>query len=332
MIWSEKELANIALGGVNVAVERVLKHLGDPENSDIFKKENFSYLWGVLGVAGIKGIPHEVLDKLWQALKDNDVLDAFNYGLLGDYNQFIMRKYPNDNRMRAWINLDNFTADLKFKKLILMPIVAIKREFAHEVDMQAFNPLRVVSILERYPLSEPVKEMLIDMQGHGAASGISGREVIDHYEKEKVLIKLCDVIAHTKRKLNNDEKIFLFRYIHDAVVDGFDVEIIGLNDAVFAGLMIVDIKEEMSEIELEPLRQHNADVVNFAKQFDNKYGFYDMTAVRLIRYNSAHIQEMIERCMFLMNKSPEPKGIAFSFNFLRFNFKVLINIVSAPLI
>ena len=39
MIWSEKELANIALGGVNVTVERVLKHLGDPENSDIFEKE-----------------------------------------------------------------------------------------------------------------------------------------------------------------------------------------------------------------------------------------------------------------------------------------------------
>lgn len=317
MIWSEKELANIALGGVNVTVERVLKHLGDPENSDIFEKENFSLLWGVLGVAGIKGIPNEALDKVWKALKDNDVINAFDYGVLDDFNRGIMKKYPNDNRMRAWLNLDNFTADLKFKKLILMPIVAIKREFAHDVDMQAFNPLRVVGVLERYPLSEPIKMMLNDMQGHGAACGISGKEVVENYEKEKVLAKLCDVIAHTKRKLEEDEKEFLFRYIHDAVVDGFDVGVIGLNDAVFSRLMADVTKEELSEIEMEPRRQRNADIVDFAKNFDGKYGFYEMTAAKLIRYNSAHIQEMIERCMSLMDKT-DPKGIVFALELIEF--------------
>ena len=228
-----------------------------------------------------------------------------------------MKKYPNDNRMRAWLNLDNFTADLKFKKLILMPIVAIKREFAHDVDMQAFNPLRVVGVLERYPLSEPIKMMLNDMQGHGAACGISGKEVVENYEKEKVLAKLCDVIAHTKRKLEEDEKEFLFRYIHDAVVDGFDVGVIGLNDAVFSRLMADVTKEELSEIEMEPRRQRNADIVDFAKNFDGKYGFYDMTAAKLIRYNSAHIQEMIERCMSLMDKT-DPKGIVFALELIEF--------------
>ena len=220
-MWSEKELANFSIVSANVIMERVYKHIDDPDNIDIFNKENFSYLWGMLGVAGIKGFPHSALDKLWQSLKENDVIEAFDKGVLGDFNKFHMEKY-SDNRLRSWLNLDNFLADQKFKKMILMPLVAINRDYAHQVDMQAFNPVRVVGVLERYPLSEPVKQMLIDMQGHGAACGISGKEVVEQYEKEKVLTRLCDIIAHSKRKFNEYEKDFLFRYIYDAVIDGFD--------------------------------------------------------------------------------------------------------------
>ena len=310
MIWSEKELSNLGVISANVIIERIYKYIDDPKNADIFKKENFSYLWGMLGVAGIKGLPNSVISKVWQALKENDVIEAFDKGVLGDFNKGLSKKYK-DNRLRAWINYDNFTADQKFKKLILMPIVAIKREYANEVDTQAFNPLRVLGVLERYPLSEPVKQMLIDMRGHGAATGISGQEVIEHYEKEKVLAKLCNIIAHSKRKFKEYEKDFFFRYIYDAVIDGFEYEAIGLNDFVFANLMTDETDDNLSELELAPIHERNVEIVEFAKMFDEKYGFYELTASKLIKNNHLNITWMIERCLTLMNKT-DPKGVVFA--------------------
>ena len=259
-MWSNKELASLVLSGSEVVAKHFMAHLGDEQNLDIFKKENFSYLWGMLGIAGIKGIPIDVIDNVWLALKENNVIEAFDKGVLGDYNFEIIKKC-NDNRMKAWKGLDNFIADQRFKKLILMPIVAINRHYATEVDTQAFNPVRVLGVLDRYPLSEPVKQMLIDMRGQGAASGISGKEVVDNYEKEKVLGRLCNFIAHSKRKLQEYEKDFFFRYIHDAVLDGFDVGLIGLNDDVFANLMSDEIKDDLSELEIETLRARNEDIV-----------------------------------------------------------------------
>ena len=125
MIWSYKELANLSLIGENAVVERVMKHLGDPENQDIFEKENFSYLWGALGIVGIKGVQKNVLDRIWRSLKENGVLDAFDKGMLGDFNLVLMRKY-SDNRLKGWKNFDNFTADQRFKRLVLMPIALAK--------------------------------------------------------------------------------------------------------------------------------------------------------------------------------------------------------------
>ncbi len=310
MIWSEKELLSFSFVSANVIVERVYKHINEPENVDIFNKENFLYLWGMLGVAGIKGIPNETLDKVWQTLKENDIVEAFNKGVLGDYNSFLIKKC-NDNRLRSWLDLDNFMADQKFKKLILMPIVAINRDYAHEVDMEAFNPVRVIGVLERYPLSDPIKQMLLDMHGHGAACGISGKEVVEHYEKEKVLTRLCDIIAHSKRKFNEDEKSFFFRYIHDAVVDGFNFGLIGLSDLVFERLMADETDETLSELELVPLKERNIEIVEFAKNFDDEYGFFELTASKLIKNNPLNIPGMIERCLRLMDKT-DPKGVVFA--------------------
>ena len=87
MIWSKQELENLALGGAEVTRERVMKHLSAPENADIFAAENFSYLWGALGVAGAKGLDAATCRKIWQALCDNGAADAFDKGILGDYNR-----------------------------------------------------------------------------------------------------------------------------------------------------------------------------------------------------------------------------------------------------
>ena len=311
MIWSYKELANLAIMGENAIVERVMKHLGDRENQDIFAEENFSYLWGALGIVGIKGVDENVIPKIWRVLRENGVLRAFDNGVLGDFNLEMIKKY-SDNRLRGWQNYDNFTADQRFKKIILMPIVSVNRKYAEEVDVQAFNPLRVLGVLERYPMSDAIKLMLKNVHGYGAACGIWGKEVIEHYEKEKILNKLCDIIAHSKRVLHEDEKDFLFRYIQEAVIDGFLPENIGLRDEVFAGLMAnKEDMEGMSELEISRLRERNAEIVDFAKEFDGKLGFFEKSAVKLIKYNPAHTQEMIDRCISLMNRS-DPKGVLFA--------------------
>ncbi|MBR5154465.1 MAG: hypothetical protein IKW58_01935 [Alphaproteobacteria bacterium] len=310
MIWSEKELASLGEMSVNMVAERFMKRLGEPENHEIFERDNFSYLWGMLGVAGIRGVSHNLLGKIWNTLKENGVLEAFDKGVLGDFNLKLMKKCP-DSRLRAWQNFDNFTTDQKFKKMVLMPVVAIDRRFAQEVDMQAFNPMRVVGVLERYPMSDAVKMMLKDMQGHGVACGISGKEVVEHYEKEKVLKRLCDIIALGKRKLQEDEKDFLFRFISEAVEDGFGVENIGIRDEVFVGLLADDEDMEgKSPIEVSRLKERNAEIIDFAKRFDDKLGFFEQSAAKLIRYNTAHTSEMIERCLKLMN-GDNPKGVVF---------------------
>ncbi len=310
MMWSEKELASFSLVSANVIVERVYKYIDAPDNIDIFNEDNFSYLWGMLGVAGIKGIPLGALNKVWKALKDNNIIAAFDKGVLGDFNNFLISKYE-DNRLCSWKGLDNFLADQKFKKMILMPIVAINRDYAHEVDMQAFNPVRVLGVLERYPLSVPVKQMLVDMQGHGAACGISGKEVVECYEKEKVLTRLCDIIAHSKRKLEEYEKDFFFRYIQNAVLDGFNFGLIGVNDLVFEKLMADETDDSLSELELVPLRERNAEIVEFAKKFDEEYGFFELSAAKLIKNNPLNIPGMIERCLSLIEKT-DPKGVVFA--------------------
>ncbi len=327
MIWSDKELASLSVMSVNEVVERFMSRLGEAENQEIFEKDNFSYLWGALGVAGIKGISHGLLDKVWKTLKENNVLEAFDKGVLGDFNLGLIKQYP-DNRLRAWQNFDNFTADQKFKKLILMPIVAINRKYAQEVDMQAFNPIRVVKVLERYPMSDAVKMMLKDMRGHGAACGISGTEVVEHYEKEKVLKRLCDIIASGKRKLHEDEKDFLFRFIHEAVVDGFEAHNIGIRDEVFVGLLAdSEDLEGKSEIEISHLKERNAEIVEFAKEFDGELGFFEQSAAKLIRYNVAHIPEMMERCLKLMD-GDNPKGVVFALELVNLKqFKSAVKIL-----
>lgn len=106
MMWSKAELENLALGGAEVAAERVMKHLSRPENADIFAAENFSYLWGALGVAGLRGTDAAARRKIWQVLKENGVPDAFEKGILGDFTRELAARHK-DNRLRAWHGLDN---------------------------------------------------------------------------------------------------------------------------------------------------------------------------------------------------------------------------------
>ena len=87
MLWNDTELQNLYGLGKEIVVERFMKNLDAPENGDLFQKENFSYLWGLIGIAGIKGTSPLVRHKIWNALLQFGVVDAFDKGQLSDFNR-----------------------------------------------------------------------------------------------------------------------------------------------------------------------------------------------------------------------------------------------------
>ena len=169
----------------------------------------------------------------------------------------------------------------------------------HGLSMNAFDLVRVLEVLDRNPLDEYLKQILIDIKSSNANFGID--------ERKKVLTHLCKIIAYPKRELLEYEKDFFYRYIQDAVLSGLDVSKIGLNDEVFCNLLL----GEESELDLEQLRNRNENIVEFAKNFDVIHGFYEKTAAKFIRNYPEKITSMVERCFDLMNKT-EPKGILFA--------------------
>ena len=144
MMWSKAELENLALGGAEVAAERVMKHLSRPENADIFAAENFSYLWGVLGVAGLRGTDAAARRKIWQVLKENGVPDAFEKGILGDFTRELAARHK-DNRLRAWHGLDNFQAGIKFQKTILEKLAKYDKELEEDALPYCFDYKKLIA-------------------------------------------------------------------------------------------------------------------------------------------------------------------------------------------
>ena len=69
MIWTVDELVNIIRCGEKVVVDYIMGELSDDKNDDLFSDENFSLLWGILGVAGIKGTDEIAQRKIWECLK-----------------------------------------------------------------------------------------------------------------------------------------------------------------------------------------------------------------------------------------------------------------------
>ena len=106
MLWSEKELVSKMLAEENVLAEQVMAKLDMPENQDLFLPQNFSLLWGLLGVIGLNGAVADVQEKIWKALCDNGASKAFELGILADF-AFRLAKDVTDERLRVWLNLDN---------------------------------------------------------------------------------------------------------------------------------------------------------------------------------------------------------------------------------
>ena len=311
MIWSKQELENLAIGGAEPTRERVLKHLSAPENADIFTAENFSYLWGALGVGGVKGTDAAARRKIWQALGDNGVLDAFDKGILGDFNREMAANFK-DSRLRAWKGLDNFQTGVKFQKTILEKLARGDEELAAAAAPLLFDYRQMAEQLDKHELDAKLKTYLERLRGLSAACGISGDAVRAVYEKTMILRKLCDVAAYTSRKLTEAEKDYLFRYLREAVIDGFAPKDIGLDDMVLARLMADSVPEGASELEKAPLLSRNAEIEEFAAGLEEEQGFFEETAARYIRLDPGKTRELTQRCLKLIAAGKRPKGVIFA--------------------
>ena len=318
MMWSKAELENLALGGAEVAAERVMKHLSRPENADIFAAENFSYLWGALGVAGLRGTDAAARRKIWQVLKENGVPDAFEKGILGDFTRELAARHK-DNRLRAWHGLDNFQAGIKFQKTILEKLAKYDKELEEDVLPYCFDYKKLIDELNVKELGGRLKAYLERLRGQGAACGISGDAVMAVYEKRAALRRLCDVAAYTQRRLSEAEKDYLFRYLREAAADGFAPQGIGLDDTVLSRLAADDALNGLSELEAAPLLARNAEIGEFAAGLEEETGFCEETAAKLIRHEPGKIRPLTERCLHLIETGAAPKGVVFALALLELN-------------
>lgn len=318
MLWNETELQNVAALGKEIVVERFMKNLDVQENEDIFNKTNFPYLWGLIGVAGIKGTSPVVRHKIWNALVQFGVVQAFDKGELADYNRKMADCFA-DGRIKAWKGLDNFQASVKFRKTVLEKLVKTDADLMQQVSPYCVDYKKMMEQLNETELNDKLKSYLERFRGMGAACGVTPDAVAAVYEKTDVLRKLCDVAAYTHRKLTEKEKDYLFSYLFDAVNDGFSPKSIGLDDAVLAKLMADEALDGLSELEAEPLLARNAEIEDFATKFEDEYGFFDETEAKFIKHEFGKIKPLTERCLKFIQKDAEPKGVVFAMTLVELN-------------
>ena len=318
MLWNETELQNVAALGKEIVVERFMKNLDVQENEDIFNKTNFPYLWGLIGVAGIKGTSPVVRHKIWNALVQFGVVQAFDKGELADYNRKMADCFA-DGRIKAWKGLDKFQASVKFRKTVLEKLVKTDADLMQQVSPYCVDYKKMMEQLNETELNDKLKSYLERFRGMGAACGVTPDAVAAVYEKTDVLRKLCDVAAYTHRKLTEKEKDYLFSYLFDAVNDGFSPKSIGLDDAVLAKLMADEALDGLSELEAEPLLARNAEIEDFATKFEDEYGFFDETEAKFIKHEFGKIKPLTERCLKFIQKDAEPKGVVFAMTLVELN-------------
>ena len=318
MKWSVDELLAIMAKGKEAIDADIIKNLDNPQNKDIFDVQNFSLLWGIIGITGIKNASITTQQNIWQAIKASEVLDAHDKGILAGYNQKIASNYE-DNRLCAWINLDNYEASAKFN-IILWDIIKNNVSLTDEIAPYCLDGVKLVESLARTMLIPQLETYLEQLRGQGAACGMSGTAITAVYEKEAVLRKLCNIIAKARRKLNVEEKKYLYRYMHEAYLDGFEAQNIGMDDAMLARLMIEeDELEGLSELEANDLLQHNWDIAQFSLELEKNDGFYEQTASKLIHVDNSHTTAMVERCLSQISTHAKPKGILFALELVNLN-------------
>lgn len=318
MKWSVDELLAIMAKGKEAIDADIIKKLDNPQNKDIFDTQNFSLLLGVIGITGIKNASLATQQNIWNSIKESEILDAHDKGILSNWIQNTAAKYE-DNRLCAWINLDNYEASAKFN-IILWDILKNNASLTDEISPYCLDGVKLVESLARTMLIPQLETYLEQLRGQGAACGMSGTAITAVYEKEAVLRKLCNIIAKARRKLNVAEKKYLYIYLQEAYLDGFEAQNIGMDDAMLARLMIDDEDlTGLSELEANDLLQHNWNIAQFSLELEKKDGFFEQTASKLIHIDNSHITAMVERCLSQISNQEKPKGILFALELVNLN-------------
>ena len=309
MIWSQQELARLAVCKEDVIVDRVMKHLDEAANDEIWQPENFSFVWGLLGVVGTAGLSSYAAEKIWKSLNDNQVLDAFDKGILDDFNHRLMQKFQ-DERMRGWLNLDNFTAGIKFEKSILRPLAKINDKIKSDIDASFPNADALINRINRFGVDNRVRAYFENIKIITNDENAFGIDVI--FDKEQSLIKLTQVIAHTKHVFTEQEKNFLWYYLLDSFHKGFNPQRVGLTDQVLARLIASPLGDNDSELDDTFLQTRNDNIYDFLQELESKDCFFEETAARIILFNPEQIMLMVEKCLDFAKRNSSPHGVVFA--------------------
>jgi len=306
MIWSIQELARLAICKDDVIAEKVFSHLDEPDNQDIWKAENFSLLWGLLGTAGVKEITADSAEKIWEMLSNNKVLDAYDKGILDDFNRRLMQQY-NDERMRGWINLDNYTVGLKFRKMILLPLTKLSDKIKNDVDIKYPNPDKLIekfAALGDMTRLKTYLESIKPITNDEAAFGID-----EIFDKEQSLKKLSKAITYTVRHLGESQKDYLWYYFIDAVNKGFDYQKIEITDKMLARLVADASAKSDSELNIALLQNRNDSICEFVQSVENADDFYEETAAKMVSFNPDGVGMAVTTCLDFAKVSDNPKGV-----------------------
>lgn len=309
MIWSEQELARLVICKENVIIERVIRHLDEPENQEIFELQNLSLLWGILGVVGVNGLSSKSAVKIWNWLNKNNILDAFDKGVLDDFNKRLIHQFT-DERMRGWINLDNFTAGLKFEKTILRPLAKLDAGIKNDVDMNFPHFDALINRIHRYGIDDRLQNYLNNIKPITSDENLFNLDVI--FDKEQFLLKLAKAITYTNYHFTEPEKNFLWYYFLDAVNKGFNALRIGITDRFLAQLVSAPIADDKSELDTELLQSRNDSISDFVQELEGKDCFFEETAAKIILFNPQQISQMMDRCLSFAKNSQHPNGVVFA--------------------
>ena len=309
MIWSTQELARLAVCKQDVIADKFFAHLDEPDNQDIWNEENFSLVYGLLGAAGVKDICADVAENIWIMLNNNKVLDAYDKGILDDFNHRLMSRY-NDERMRGWINLDNYTAGLKFRKTILLPLCKLSDKIRADADASYPNPDKLIERFTGAGDMVRLKTYLENIKPVVYDEALFGADVI--FDKAKNLCKLAKAVAYMRRPLSEDEKNYLWYYFFDACNKGFLAYDIGVEDNFLAKLVAAPVKEDCSELDKALLQNRNDNIKDFLQTLENNGNFYEETEAGLLLFNPLGAEASVAKCLDFIKKSAQPCGVVFA--------------------
>lgn len=169
---------------------------------------------------------------------------------------------------------------------------------------------RAKALPERDLMSETKSEIL------EALGEFRNKEsTFSEYEKVKFLRNLCDVIAYGKWDFSEEEKNELFECLKNADENGISFWKTGLGDNALAKLVFC-----AEEGGTKSFLERNAKIAKLAEQLEEKWGFFDETAAKLVGTEPKRAAELAARCLNLWEKNDTSGGLIFVAGLVELNY------------